>query len=210
MKIWLTILLTFSLVAALAQNDCTLKLNKDSINIYSCKVEGQKFKASKSTFYLNSTLSQLAALVFDVDFYYAWNYKAKSARLLKKISDKEIIYHTEVNSPAPVDNRDFVIRLTAEQNPHTKELIIEAISIPGYIPEMKNVVRVPFSRAKWTIKPVSPTRLYVEYYVEIDLGGSVPAWMVNMVAHQAPHETFKALRENIGRYKGKKVSFVKD
>ena len=92
----------------------------------------------------------------------------------------------------------------------SRELYIEAVSIPDYIPPVKDVVRVPFSKAYWKVKSVSANKLLVEYYIEMDLGGAVPPWMVNLVAHQAPYETFKNLRLIIGKYKSSRVSFVKD
>lgn len=199
----------FSAWTCAAQKDCALKLEKDSIKVFACIQENSKFKSVRTTFELQSGLSQLAAIAMDVDYLKEWQYKTVSARVLKKISEREVIYHTEVAAPIFTSNRDFVIRLTVDQNRQTREMIIDAVSIPDYIPPVKGVVRVPFSRARWTVKPLSSSKLSVEYYIEIDLGGAVPAWLVNLVAPQAPYETFKALRSKIGKYKGR-VSFVKD
>ena len=146
----------------------------------------------------------------NLDSYKDWQYKTISTTLLKKVNEREIIYHTEVEAPSLTSNRDFVIRLTINQNLRTKELYIEAVSIPDYIPPVDKVIRVPFSKAYWKVKPVSAHKLAIEYYIEIDLGGAVPPWMVNLVAHQAPHETFKNLRKVIPKYKSSKASFVKD
>ncbi len=207
---WIPILLLLSVLGTKAQTDCNLKLEKDSIKVFMCKVVNSKFRSVKTTFEINSRLSQLADIVMDIDSYKSWQYKTVSAKILKKVSDHEIIYHTVVEAPSLTSNRDFVIRLTIQQDPITREMIIEAVSIPDFIPKAKEVVRVPYSRAQWTVKPISANKLAIEYYVEIDLGGLVPPWAVNLVAHQAPYETFKNLRKKIGDYKGRKVSFVKD
>ena len=191
-------------------NDCTLKLNKDSIKVYTCAVANSKFRAVKTVFNVNSSLSQLAAMVLDIDKYKGWQYKTKSAKVLKKVNEKEIIYYTEVEAPILTSNRDFIIRLTIDQNPQTRVMIIDAVCIPDYLPPVEGVVRVPFSSAKWIVRPLTHTKVSVEYYIEIDLGGAVPPWLVNMVAPKAPYETFNALRSGIKDFKGKKVSFVKD
>lgn len=60
------------------------------------------------------------------------------------------------------------------------------------------------------MKPLAASRLQVEYYIEINLGGAVPPWLVNLVAPQAPYQTFKDLREKIGGYKNSVVTFIKD
>lgn len=203
------ILILFSTWECAAQTDCSLKLEKDSIKVFACIQENSKLKSIRATFELQSSLSQLAAIAFDVDYLKEWQYKTVSAKVLKKVSERETIYHTEVAAPIFTSNRDFVIRLTVDQNPQTHEMVIEAISVPNYIPSVKGVVRVPFSRARWTVRPLSSSKLSVEYFIEIDLGGAVPAWIVNLVAPQAPYETFKALRSKIGKYKGR-ASFIKD
>ena len=192
-----------------AQTDCELKLNKDSIKVYTCFRENSKLKSVRTTFELQSNLSQLAAIVLDIDHLGDWQYKTVRARMLKKISDREIIYYTEVAAPILTSNRDFVIQLTVNQDPQTRMLTIDLVSIPDYIPHENGVVRVPFSKARWKVNPLSGSRLYVEYDIEIDIGGAVPVWLVNMVAPQAPYETFKALREKIGKYKPR-VAFVRD
>ena len=192
-----------------AQTDCELKLNKDSIKVYTCFRENSKLKSVRTTFELQSNLSQLAAIVLDIDHLGDWQYKTVRARMLKKISDREIIYYTEVAAPIFTSNRDFVIQLTVNQDPQTRILTIDLVSIPDYIPHENGIVRVPFSKARWKVNPLSGSRLYVEYDIEIDIGGAVPVWLVNMVAPQAPYETFKALREKIGKYKGR-VAFVRE
>jgi hypothetical protein len=78
---------------------------------------------------------------------------------------------------------------------------VRAVSIPDYIPAINGVVRVPMSEAIWTIREHRPGRLSVVYDIEIDLGGALPAWLVNMLAHKAPYETFRKMRELISHYR---------
>lgn len=139
-------------------------------------------------------------MVFDIDRLGEWQYKTVSARLLKKNHDREIIYHTEVSVPV-ADNRDFVIRLTLEEPANEKEFFIRAVSIPNYIPANENIVRVPMSNAVWKVRSIGPKKLRVDYSIDIDMGGALPAWVVNSLSHKAPYETFKALKEKVGGYK---------
>jgi hypothetical protein len=120
------------------------------------------------------------------------------------------VYYTEVEAPALTSNRDFVIRLTVDPDPMTKGMIIEAVSIPEYLPEVEDVIRVPYSRARWLVTPAGPGLLAVEYTIDIDLGGSVPPWVVNLFAAKAPYETFNSLRTVIKKYRGQQVSFIGD
>ena len=66
--------------------------------------------------------------------------------------------------------------------------------------------------AKWTVTPAGDRLLKVEYVMKIDPGGSVPAWMVNMVAAQAPFDSFTNLRRMIRERPSRKskVTFIQD
>jgi hypothetical protein len=183
-----------------AQTNCVLKLNKDSIQIYSCPTQNSKYKTIKVNFTLHANYKQLEAMLLDIDHLGEWQYRTTSARLVKKISEQEIIYHTEVNAPV-IDNRDFVIQLKIDENKITHELSITATSIPDYLPKVKNTVRIPMSKAVWKVKEEKKGKLSVEYIIEIDFGGVIPAWVVNSLSHKAPYETFKRMRDLIGKYK---------
>ncbi len=193
---------------AVAQPECSLELDKDSILVYTCAQANSKYKSVKSIFTITSSLSQLAAALLDIEHYDTWQYKTVSARVLKKVSDREVIYYTEVAAPVLTDNRDFVIRLTLDPDPMTQGMIVDAVSLPDYIPAVDGVIRVPYSRARWRVIPIGAGKLSVEYTIDIDLGGSVPPWVVNLVAPKAPYETFKALREKISDYSGRSVPFI--
>jgi START domain len=182
-----------------AQTNCVLKLNKDSVQVYTCGKENSKYKTIKATFNLTASRSQLINMLLDIDHLGDWQYHTVSAQLLKKISDHEIIYHTEVDGPV-IDNRDFIIHLKINE-PVNNEWIITGTSMPDYIPRKEKVVRIPMSKAVWKIKEVKSGQLAVEYVIQIDFGGVIPAWVVNSLAHKAPYETFKSMREKIGRYK---------
>jgi hypothetical protein len=205
-------LVLFSCYTVCGQRDCVLKKDKDSIRVYACASARLKFKSVKANFTVNARLSQLAAFVLDVNNYCDWQYQTIQSKLVKKINEQEVIYYTEIAAPWPVNNRDMVVDLKLIQDTKTKVLTITAKSVPQSAPEKNHIVRVPMSLAKWTVVPLSPSVLKVEYFIEIDPGGSVPAWMVNMVAAQAPYDSFKTLKDKIHQKKfiNVKVPFILD
>jgi len=193
-----------------AQEDCVLKINKDSVRIRQCKVADSRFKSIEASFQVNSKLSQLAAMILDVEGHVTWEYKTINAKTLKKVSDREVIFYSEVAAPMLTSNRDFIIQLKINQDPATRIMTIDAVSLPNYIPAKENIVRIPHSKAHWIIRPLGKSKLDVVYTLEVDIGGAVPPWLANMVSAQGPYETFKALREQIHEYRNKGASFVKD
>ena len=182
---------------ASAQNDCVLKKDKDNIKVYSCKASDSKFKTVRAEFELNATIDEYIAIVSDVDNYKAWHYRTAGPRLLERISDTELIYYTQVSAPWPVSNRDLILRLKLDLNTTTKALTATLESMADYLPEVKNVVRIPTSYSRMTLTPIGNSKLKVEYFIKVDPGGHIPAWVVNLVSTQAPYETFKNLRDRM-------------
>jgi START domain-containing protein len=210
--LWTLALVLFSCFTVWGQRDCVLKKDRDSIKVYTCPSGHLKFKSIKASFTVNARLSQLVAFILDINNYCDWQYHTVKARLLKKINEQEVVYYTEIAAPWPVSNRDMVIDLQVSQDTRTKVLTITSKSVTGWVPEKDHLVRVPMSQGSWTVVPISSSLLKVEYFVLIDPGGSVPAWMINMVAAQAPYDSFKILKDKIQQKKfmNSRVPFILD
>ena len=180
--------------------------------MYACASEHLKFKSIKATFTVNARLSQFVAFILDVDNYSNWQYNTIHSRLLKRINEKEVLFYTEIAAPWPVNNRDMVIDLLVSQDIKTREVTITARSVPQEVPQKDRIVRVPTSHAAWTVVPLSSSLLKVEYFIGIDPGGSVPAWMINMVSAEAPLMSFKTLKDKIHqkKYLNAQVPFIVD
>ncbi len=146
---------------------------------------------------LQASTSQLLAAIMDVQSCGEWVYSSKTNTLLKQISPLELIYYSEVSVPWPVENRDYVVRVKAEQDPQTKIVTVNSPCIPGYVKEKPGKVRIKQSIAQWTIIPNGKNQVKVEYILEVDPLGNIPAWLVNLFAAKGPYETFKALKVHV-------------
>lgn len=189
-------LLTFGAIGQ-QESDCILKKEADSIQIFSCKQYEGEFRIIRAKFMLNTQLNQFIEMMLDVNNYVNWQYNAVNASVLERIGDNEVVYYMEVRAPWPVSHRDVVVRLKATYQPDSTSAIVITANIPDYLPANKNIVRIPLSKAQWKATVVSPSKLMVEYQMQIDLGGSVPPWLVNMVSSEGPYESFRGLRRQI-------------
>jgi len=184
-----------------AQKDWTLKLNKENIAVYTKTPANSDFKAIKVDCELNTTLTKLTAVVLDANAGTEWVYSTKSSILLKQVSPSELYYYSEVKLPWPFSNRDFIAHLIATQDPTTKVVTINGPVEHDYLPEKKEIVRVRKSSGKWVITPKGPNHIKLEYTLEADPGGSIPAWLVNMFVTKGPFETFKKLKDQLNKPK---------
>lgn len=207
----LSLALLFSALS-FGQENWTLKNNKDGIAIYTKTIENSNYKGIKVKCSLPATLSQFVAVIMDVNTATEWLYSTKSAVLLKKVSPAEVYYYSEVGLPWPLSNRDFVCHLTASQDPRTKVVTIDGPVVPDYMPEKNGIVRVTRSSGKWIITPAANNMVNIEYTLEADPGGSIPAWLVNLFATKGPMESFRKLKVQINKpqYRNVKYDFIKD
>ncbi len=181
----------------LAQDNCVLKKDDDGIKIYLCENEDSNFKTIIAEYEVPATLSQYAAIVLDIASYKEWQYKAIDPHIVKKVSDTELYYYTEVQAPWPVNNRDLIFHLKMKQDVINKTLTVELTEIPDFLPEKKNVIRIPKAHSLLTVTPASKGHVYVRYVLDIDPGGAIPAWIANMFAAQAPWNTFNNFRNRV-------------
>jgi hypothetical protein len=176
------------------QEDWKLNTSKEGMSVYTKVFPDSKFKAIKVELSLEATLSQLVAVVMDVDTGADWVYATKSSVLLKRVSPNVVIYYSEVKLPWPVHNRDFIAELTATQDPVTRVVTIYGPVVPDYIPVKKDIVRVAKSEGRWVITPIGKGRIKVEYTIRLDPGGDLPAWLFNLFVTKGPAESFENLK----------------
>lgn len=191
-------LLTFCIIASLqAQDQWVLKKEKDGIKISSRPSQFSKFNDLKIEMDLTGNISQLADILLDVEKYPEWAYATKTCTLIKKVSNQEVIYYSEIDVPWPGTNRDFYADFKVIRDTSSRSLKVISYGLKDYQPEKKNLVRIPFSKGSWTITTVSDKMIHMEYILQVNPGGSVPAWILNMFATKGPMETFTNLKQRM-------------
>src|SRR5690606_21955176 len=134
-----------------AQTDWKLKIDKEGVSVYTKTVSESGLKAIRVRCSIPATLSQIVALVLDVNAGTEWVYSTKSSVLLKRVSPSELYYYSEVALPWPLSNRDFIAHLIVTQDPRSKVVTIHGPTIPEYVPVKEDIVRVYHSSGKWTL-----------------------------------------------------------
>jgi hypothetical protein len=186
-----------SFIRGYGQTDWELKTEKEGIKVYTKTFADSKFKAIRVDLDLQATLSQVVALLMDVNTGAEWIYATKTSVLLKQISPGELVYYSEVKLPWPMSNRDFIAQLKASQDAKTKVVTIDGPVIPDYVPVKEGIVRVSKSEGKWVITPLGPNHVKILYTLRMDPGGDLPAWLFNLFVTKGPTESFKNLQAEL-------------
>jgi len=180
---------------ASAQTEWKRVAARDGIKVYAKSVPDTKVRAMKAECALDASVEEVVALLLDVRAAERWVCHTKSCRLIKKISETELFYHTEVSLPWPLDNRDFVTHLKVIRHENSDVVTVDAPAVPGIVPARDGIVRINTSVNRWVIHPLQRGKVWVEYTLQVDPGGHIPAHVVNMFACRAPIETFQNMRK---------------
>ncbi|MBL0340132.1 MAG: hypothetical protein IPP71_03955 [Bacteroidetes bacterium] len=179
------------------QQDCELKISKDSIFVYTCKNPNSGVKTIKANFTISTKASVFAGHLLNVPDYIHWQYNSIQTKVLKVESENELFYRSEIEAPWPVTNRELVVKLKITQDPQSKIMWIEIKNAATLIPETENLVRIKKSYGKYIVTPIDTNKLQVDYFLDIDPGGSIPDWILNMAIAEGPYQTFKNLIDRI-------------
>jgi hypothetical protein len=169
--------------------------DKNGIKVFLSDVAGSSFKAVKVECTLTGTYAKLIALLANVAGFKNWIYHNKSSTLLKQISPLDFIYYSETSMPWPVSNRDVVLHLQINTDSLPKFLSIKGYNEPSSFPVIPGIVRVPHYKAAWTVTMPTAQTVHISYILELDPGGSIPAWLANSFVDKGPYETFSNLAD---------------
>lgn len=198
------------ITTTVSQSAWKLVTEEEGITVFSRSVPESKVKALKVECVLKSSASQLVELLMDVNTADQWVFHTRSCVLLKKVSPSELYYYSEVSLPWPLENRDFVAHIKVSQDRATKVVTVDAPAIPGWVAEKKGIVRISHSKGLWIITPLDKEKIKLEYTLQVDPGGVIPAWAVNLFSAQGPLETFKKMKQRLllPEYKNAVLPFI--
>jgi hypothetical protein len=195
MKVLLALAIVFIFEGYLyAQTNWTLQKEKDGIKISSRPSKTSQFSDIRVELDLPGTREQLAAILLDVNQYKEWSYATKKSSLVKQLGPDKLIYYTEIEVPWPATNRCFYANFELKRELSTGTIEVIAVNIPGYGQVSNDLVEVPFTKGIWNIKTISDRLIHVDYLLELNPGGSLPAWVLSLFSTKGPMETFENIK----------------
>ena len=90
-------------------------------------------------------------------------------------------------------NRDQPIHMIIYPQSGDSILTITTIGEPDRLPDNRSQVRIRTFSGTWKVKSLNPDQIEIDYILNVDPGGSVPPWLVNMFVSKGPYETFSKL-----------------
>ena len=77
---------------------------------------------------------------------------------------------------------------------------------------IEGIERIQRLEAKWILTPKAQGYTDISFYLLIDLGGSLPAWIVNMAVADGPFETVLNMRSEVQKpkYQNINLSYIEE
>ena len=180
-----------------AQNDWTLEKEKDGIKISSRHAVASQFNDIRVELDLSGTAEQLSGILLDVNHYKDWSYATKKSVLIKQLGPGKLIYYTEIEVPWPATNRCFYANFEMKENATAHSVQVVSVNLPDYGSVPSDLMKVPFTRGVWNITTVSTEKIHVDYVLQLNPGGSLPAWVLNLFSTKGPLETFENIKKKM-------------
>jgi|SRR5579863_493552 len=180
-----------------AQNEWTILKVKDGIKISSRHSPTSQFDDIRVETDLPGNINQLEAILVDVNRYKEWSYATKVSRLVKSLDPGKFIYYTEIEVPWPATNRFFYANFELKKKLPEKSIHVTAENILNYEPIPKDLVQVPLTRGVWNITTITNKSVHVDYILEMNPGGSLPVWVLNLFSTKGPLESFENMKKKM-------------
>jgi hypothetical protein len=171
--------------------------DKDGIKVYTASAASSSLKYIKVEAILDGTVAKFSTVFRDVPKQTKWVYKTKRAYIIHANGADDLLYYNETALPWPMSNRDVAIHMQIKEDVQQHQLIVTSVGVPTAIPETGNVVRVPHFQGNWTVQDAGPNKIHVRYFLDIDPGGAIPAWIINLFITKGPYETFIGLANQL-------------
>jgi ribosome-associated toxin RatA of RatAB toxin-antitoxin module len=189
-----------------------LQRSRNNVSIYSRQLDSGDKMEMKAEAVVETSLSNLVAIISDVDYYPNWMYRCSESRIIDKISETEFYYYLVTTVPWPVSNRDMVIHVKLNQDETTGVVEVDLQGVPDYMEDIPGFVRVQVFQGKWIMKPLTGGKIKVIQKLLVAPNGEMPMWMVNLAAIEGPYGTMVGMIEKIndGRFDNKQFDFLKN
>lgn len=181
------------------QQTWKLKKDENGIKVYTRKSESSGFPNIKVETDLNGSVNQLRTILMNVENYSEWVYATKVSKLVKTITTNELISYFEVDLPWPASNRDNYSKAEINMSTFGDTLNMTTQALPDYGKREKNLVRIPYSKANWTVTSRTSDSVHLVYILQTDPGGNLPSWLVNLFSTKGPYSTFINLIEKMNQ-----------
>jgi hypothetical protein len=181
--------------AAAADDEWTLVRSSHGIDTYVNVRTVDGFKEFRGVMIMPATFEEARDVITDIPGNVHWLPSCRRAKLVRRISETELLVYIVSRAPWPVKDRDCVWKRHYLVDSDDHFLLLFTATDEAYEGEA-GLVRILNARGVWEVRRLENDTAEVSFQYLGDGGGTVPRAFVNSTTKRIPE---KALRALLGR-----------
>jgi hypothetical protein len=151
---------------------------------------------------LEGDIVHLLAILLDAKRSTEWAEGASVVKILRRTGPLTALIYTRSELTWPVNDRDVVMQGQLEIiKPREEYNLVMRVMKEG-MPPQDGTIRITDAYAHFRLKKRADGKVWIEYIVNADPGGSLPSWLVKWAARKVPRRTLNKLQKQLERTKG--------
>jgi len=156
-----------------------LQKERDNLKAYTANKTNSDVKQYKVIATINVPISCVYSTLTDYDNYSEMIKEISKYEVLSK-NDTVVKTYSLIDLPWPFDDRDIVAITYINRTPNTIYLTSKAIN-DTKVKKNNNVIRLDNFSEKYIIEAENSNQTKIQIIGHVDIGGSIPAWLQNML-----------------------------
>ena len=196
----LAVFLSLFAAASSATEQVNMKLiqDKNGIKIWSYRLPDSPYYGFKAVTTVKSSLTGVVALLLDTEAASRWLYRTSEVQAIKLENDStDFTVRVVTDFPWPFKDRESIVLGKITQDKQNHVVRIDSHSISDY-PIRAGYERMPKVEGGWLFRPVANGQVEVTMTGHAELGGMVPAAIVNLLIQEHPYHSLMGLKKVIG------------
>jgi len=159
----------------------------DGVKVHTRTIEGSALNVSRGIVTIKAPVEKCFELAMNAEKRTTWDKVTKESRLLKKIDDTHFLTYMQSMAKWPASARDFIIELAVKRFEDKSIVVYGKTPDSDDTPVPKGVVRGKCISSGYIFVPnADDTETTVTFVMQLDMCGSVPNFIVNMVMVDEP------------------------
>jgi uncharacterized protein YndB with AHSA1/START domain len=171
---------------------------RDGVTLASRDRAGSKIREIRAVAEVDAPPERVLAVLADIERYPQFMPPTEQAKLLRR-EGEAAVYYMEINPPV-VARRDYCFKVEFDRLPDGTLRSHWQAETKGCLPERRGVVRVQATDGEWILEPrEGGKKTHALYRCHIEVGGQVPAWMVNKGSINQLPDVINSLRRAVNQ-----------
>ncbi len=177
------------------------KINEEKdIQIFIKNIPGSPIIAARGVTVFDANILKIAGIIRNNTRFKEWVPRLLKVNTINEFSQYEWVEYILLDSPWPLNNREFVLGKTMEIDKAGNRISFDFHSVESpLIPENNKYVRAEIYEGSFILTRINENQTHIDVTTHTDLKGMIPNWVINYVQKIWPLRTLKALKKHAAK-----------